>query len=258
MGYAMLEGWLSVKEELEIWVVERAETLRERASGAEAIAYTNVSDLPESFSPDLIFLAVKPQVMSKVLLDYKRWSGGRTTFISVAAGLTVDFFENALPGATPVIRCMPNTPASIGAGAIVCYANSHVSQSTKVLTERLLSCSGSVSYVEDENLMDAVTAISGSGPAYVFYFIEALKQAGEATGLPPQLALKLATQTVYGAASLAKQSEEAPDKLRERVTSPAGTTAAALDIFMTENRLMNLVSEAVKAAAKRSVELSNI
>jgi pyrroline-5-carboxylate reductase len=161
-----------------------------------------------------------------------------------------------LPGPTPIIRAMPNTPAAIGQGMIVCYANEHTEEASKTLTTRLLQSSGLVEWIATEELMDAVTAVSGSGPAYVFHMIEALTEAAIAVGLPDDLAARMATQTVAGAGQYAAESTTPPGTLREQVTSPGGTTAAALGVLMGEHRLRRLMTEAVTAARDRGAELS--
>ncbi len=153
---------------------------------------------------------------------------------------------------------MPNTPAAIGKGMLVTYKNANVSEDDAAFVKSLLKTSGKVTSIDDEAQMDAVTAVSGSGPAYVFHFIEALTDAGVTAGLPRETAALLAMQTVMGAGALAAASNDSPTKLREQVTSPKGTTAAALDILMGEDRLKNLVAEAVDAARKRSIELGKV
>lgn len=255
MGYAMLKGWVAADDALAIHVVEPAEALRERARVAGARAVGSVDELPE-LRPDLIFLAVKPQSMAEVVPAYARFAGGPATFVSVAAGTTIATLARTLPGATPIIRCMPNTPAAIGAGMMVCCANEHTGAEARELTSRLLSSSGLVEWIDDEALMDAVTAVSGSGPAYVFHFIECLTAAGVEVGLPQPLAAKMAMQTVLGAARLAAAADDPPGRLREQVTSPGGTTAAALTVLMGEDRLKSLLAEAVAAARDRGAELS--
>jgi pyrroline-5-carboxylate reductase len=256
MGFALLKGWMASAQTCKVWVIDRGVSRRELAQQLGAQTAGSPTELPETFEPDLLFLAVKPQVMNRVLLDYRCWIARSTTVVSIAAGLTTRFYEQALPAATAVLRCMPNTPVSIGEGTIVCYANSHVSPAGKSLTEKLLSSVGSVFFVEDENMMHAVTALSGSGPAYVFHFIDALGRAGESAGLPPALASKLALQTVYGAAALARQSGVSLTNLIAQVTSPAGTTAAGLKVLGEDDSMMQLVAGAVAEARKRSVELS--
>jgi pyrroline-5-carboxylate reductase len=256
MGYAMLSGWLKSGRLApeDVWVVEPNEALRERAARTGCHTAGDGAALPASLVPALVVLAVKPQVMREVAAGYTRFADGRTTFLSVAAGTPIATFEEIL-GNVPVIRCMPNTPAAIGHGMMVTVANRLVTDATKDLVNGLLAASGKVATVDDEGLMDAVTAVSGSGPAYVLHFIEALTEAAENAGLPRDTAKLLAMQTVHGAASLAAESADDPATLRQQVTSPNGTTAAALAVLMGENRLKNLVGEAVEAARLRSIEL---
>ncbi len=256
MGHAMLSGWLK-SERLasgDVWVVEPNETLRSRAAelGTHAIATSEA--LPAELSPTLVVFAVKPQVMREVVAAYKRFAGGQTTFLSIAAGTPIAIFQEIL-GDVPIIRCMPNTPAAIGKGMMVTVTNRLVTDSVRRFVDGLLSASGEVTSVNDETLMDAVTAVSGSGPAYVFHFIEALTEAGKKAGLQPDTASRLAMQTVYGAACLAAESHEDPGMLRQQVTSPNGTTAAALSVLMGEDRLKKLIGQAVEAARLRSIEL---
>lgn len=257
MGYAMLAGWCSSGKlsPQEVLVVEPADALRSRASQLGVAVSTDVGDVPPEVAPGLIVFAVKPQVMGDVVPAYRRFSDNGSAVLSVAAGTRISFFEETLGEQTPVIRCMPNTPAAIGAGMMVTVTNARVSDELANRVADLLAASGEVAAVSDEGLMDAVTAVSGSGPAYVFHFIECLTSAGVDAGLPPETAAKLAGQTVLGAAMLASQSSDTPSTLREQVTSPNGTTAAALGVFMGEERLKTLVSEAVEAARKRSTEL---
>lgn len=256
MGFAMLEGWLKTDPALDVHVVEPLEPLRERAAATGAQTYTDAAGLPASLAPDLVFLAVKPQVMADVVPAYRNLAGGPATFVSVAAGTTIATLAEALPGSTPIVRCMPNTPAAIGAGMLVCYANEHTAETTRALATRLLAASGQVDWIDDEDLMDAVTGLSGSGPAYVFHMIECLAAAGEAVGLPPDLSLRMARQTVMGAGQLAATSETPPATLREQVTSPGGTTAAGLSVLMAEPGLKDLMARTVAAARDRGRELA--
>lgn len=253
MGHAMLAGWLSKRPDLRAHVIEPADELRARAAALGAEARAAAAELPDGLMPDLVVLAVKPQVMPEVLPDYAGHAGA--TFVSVAAGTTVATLRAGLGAAAPVIRCMPNTPAAIGAGMMVCYPTEGVTEEAKALTDTLLAASGEVAWIEDEALMDAVTAVSGSGPAYVFHLIETLGQAGAAAGLPETLATRLAVQTVMGAGKLAAESETPPGTLREQVTSPGGTTAAALDVLMAEGGFQSLMTRAVEAARARAEAL---
>ena len=257
MGYAMLAGWLNSARLVpaEVAVVEPDEALRDRAAKLGATAVAGASDLAADITPVLIILAVKPQVIKDVTAGYKRFAGTGATFLSVAAGTGIATFAAILGDRTPSMRCMPNTPAAIGKGMMVLVDNGRVPAATIEFVKELLSSSGRVATIDDEGLMDAVTAVSGSGPAYIFHFIECLTAAGETAGLPRDTAKLLAMQTVYGAASLAAESDEEPGRLREQVTSPNGTTAAALKVLMGDDRLKKLVTEAVDAARVRGIEL---
>ncbi|MFK0387061.1 pyrroline-5-carboxylate reductase [Agrobacterium sp. NPDC090273] len=256
MGYAMLKGWLARDGMTPdcVHVVEPVEPLRKRAAETGARVYESADALEASLKPDVIFLAVKPQVMTAVLPAYRRFVGS-SVFVSIAAGVGVRTLEASL-GDCAVIRAMPNTPASIGHGMTVTFANDGVDEDQAQLVQGLLSGMGKVLAVSSEEQVDAATAISGSGPAYIFYFIECLAKAGEAVGLDADQALLLARQTVHGAAAMASSRNDGPDVLRREVTSPNGTTAAALDILMGEGAFMPLIGEAAKAAHDRAIELS--
>ena len=256
MGYAMLRGWLEAEPELAAYVVEPAAALRERAASTGATAVADAGDLPSDLRPSLIYLAVKPQVMADVVPAYAGFSGGPATFVSVAAGTTIATLAGMLPGPTPIIRCMPNTPAAIGQGMMVCCANDHTDAASRELATRQLQSSGETAWIDDEGLMDAVTAVSGSGPAYVFHLIECLTKAAIEVGLPEDLATRMAMQTVRGAGAYAAGAADSPGSLREQVTSPGGTTAAALGVLMGDNSLQQLMTEAVTAARDRGRELS--
>ena len=202
-------------------------------------------------------IAVKPQMMGDALPAVAALGGGATLVISVAAGTPISRFEEVFGPGTPVIRAMPNTPAAIGRGITAIIGNASVTEAHLKLAEDLLSAVGQVVRLESEGQMDAVTAVSGSGPAYVFHLIETLAAAGVAEGLNPDLAMALAKATVGGAGDLAKQAEEDPAQLRVNVTSPNGTTQAALEVLMDEAEgFPALLRRAVKAAADRSKELS--
>jgi pyrroline-5-carboxylate reductase len=257
MGFAMLKGWIEQGTPANrIDVVEPSDDLRKRAAGTGAKVHASVDEIIGGEAPAMAIIAVKPQVMAKVLADYRPFAAAGTTFVSVAAGTLLGTIEKALGEGSAVIRCMPNTPAAVGKGMMVCCANDAVTGKARAVCETLLSASGSVAFVEEESLMDAVTGVSGSGPAYVFHFIEAMAEAGVKSGLPEELAKELAIQTVYGAAVYARSSDEDPGQLRSNVTSPNGTTAAALDVLMGTGRLRALLAEAVEAAAERSRELA--
>ena len=202
---------------------------------------------------DVIVFAVKPQQMQEAA----RFSGLKTNanlVISIAAGVTLGSLARWLGGHARLVRAMPNTPALIGAGVTGLYALPGVSEAEKKQAETILGAVGRTVWIQDESLMDAVTAVSGSGPAYVFWFIEQLANAGESLGLPLEISRKLAIETVLGSAKLAAQSAESPAALRERVTSKGGTTEAALEVF-DEERLAESFMRAIAAARDRGAEL---
>ena len=207
-------------------------------------------------APDAVVFAVKPQILDDVLPDYRRWVRPQTLFLSIVAGKTMAGITRHL-GPAALVRTMPNTPAAIGRGITVACASPAVTPAQRGYCERLLAAIGESAWVEDEALLDAVTAVSGSGPAYVFLLIETLARAGEAEGLPAELAMRLALATVAGSGELARLAAESPAQLRENVTSPGGTTRAALDVLMAPDGLEALMRRAVKAAAARSRELAS-
>ncbi|MDQ6436659.1 pyrroline-5-carboxylate reductase [Mesorhizobium sp. LHD-90] len=256
MGRAMLVGWLKSGRLVapEVFVVEPNDELRASAAALGVATGASAGDVPAETAPRLVILAVKPQVIRDVTAGYRRFADGKTVFLSIAAGTPMKTFEEVL-GQVPLVRCMPNTPAAIGKGMMVVFANRRVADADLAFVKDLLATSGAVATIDNEGLMDAVTAVSGSGPAYIFHFIECLTEAAQTAGLPVETARLLAMQTVFGAASLAAESGEDPAILRKQVTSPNGTTAAALDVLMGDDRLKLLVTEAVEAARARSVEL---
>lgn len=208
-------------------------------------------------SIDLVLFAVKPQIIGRVVADYVAVVQGGAAVLSVVAGLPLSFFEKALGGEVAVVRAMPNTPAAVGRGMTVLCANGQVSSELRVRCGELLSAVGETAWLADESLMDAVTAVSGSGPAYVFYLVEALAAAGVRAGLSPELAMQLATATLCGAGELLRQSPETAETLRRNVTSPGGTTEAGLSVLMNKNSgLVALMADVVDAAAQRSRALS--
>ncbi|MFC5386706.1 pyrroline-5-carboxylate reductase [Aquamicrobium segne] len=259
MGHAMLAGWIASGKIAahEIIVVEPNEVLRNRAAALGCTVAPDAGTLPQDLAPDIIVIAVKPQAIEEVLAHYTRFGNGKTAFVSIAAGTGVATFEKILGDKTPIIRCMPNIPAAIGKGMMVVFATDRVTETARAFVADLLSASGEVATIDDEKLMDAVTAVSGSGPGYVFHFIEALTAAARAAGLPDKTAARLALQTIYGSAVMAVESGEEPGVLRQKVTSYKGTTAAGLDVLMGENGLTRLLTETVEAARKRSIELGS-
>jgi pyrroline-5-carboxylate reductase len=205
---------------------------------------------------DVILLAVKPQVMSSVCAGLRSTVQERKPLIiSTAAGIRIDQLDNWLGGDMPVVRCMPNTPALIGAGATGACANARCSATQRNIAQTILGAVGATVWIEDERLMDTVTAVSGSGPAYFFLLVEALEDAAVAQGLPRETARDLATQTCLGAGRMLREDGATPAELRHRVTSPGGTTQAALESFAASEFHM-IVAQAVAAATERGGELS--
>ncbi len=253
MGSAMLAGWLAKGLPASaIWVIDPKPSDWLKRLSAEGLHLN--AGLPPS--PEIVLVAVKPQTMAEALTGLKALGGGATLVLSIAAGTPICAFEAALGADTPVIRAMPNTPAAIGRGITAITGNAKASEAHLALAEALLSAVGQVVRLEGEHQMDAVTAVSGSGPAYVFHLIETLAAAGEAEGLPAELSLRLARATVAGAGALAEAAEESPAELRVNVTSPGGTTAAALKVLMDEaTGFPALLRQAVHAAAERGREL---
>lgn len=256
MGQAMLGGWIDTfVEPSDITVIDpNAENLAV-AKAFGCIGYNSPVKIENSFRPDVIVLAVKPQMMADVLPNFRRLAADGALIISIAAGTGIAQFETVFGATAPIIRAMPNTPAAVRQGMIVCCQNGHASPKQISICDSLMTAIGTVAWIEDEQLMDAVTGLSGSGPAYVFYMIEAMTAAGVRAGLPKDLAEILAEVTVAGAGKLAISSEETASKLRENVTSPNGTTAAGLAVLMAENGLGPLIDQTVEAATKRSREL---
>lgn len=256
MGSALLEGWLAkglspslvdVRDPAPSPEIERlaAKGLALNAPVAEIAAKR----------PALVLLAVKPQSMAAVLPELSPLVSPDTVFLSIAAGMGLHRLQELLGGEVHAIRSMPNTPASIGRGITVACANQRVTAEQRALADDLLAAVGEVGWVESEAMIDAVTAISGSGPAYVFYMVECLAAAGEAIGLDAALAMKLARETVSGSGEMLHRMDDPASQLRVNVTSPGGTTAAALDVLMGEGGLSPLMRRAAIAARDRAREL---
>ena len=207
-------------------------------------------------TPCVIVMAVKPQVMAGVFPAIATLAGPGTVTLSIAAGKTIASFAALLPAGAAIVRAMPNTPAAVRRGMTVLCANSHVTARQGRLCEDLMAAVGEVGWIEDEALMDAVTAVSGSGPAYVFHLVEAMAAAGVTAGLTPELAMQLARVTVAGSGELLHQSDVQAGVLRQNVTSPGGTTAAALSVLMAGDGLSALLTRAVAAAVARGRDLA--
>lgn len=255
MGGALLEGWiakgLSPKD---AFVVEpNAEHAGKRLGTLDA---RHASGIDPAFKPKVVLIAVKPQMMDEALPPLRPFVGKDALLLSIAAGKTIGFFEGIFGKDVAVVRAMPNTPAAVGRGISVLVANAKTGAAARRKAEALMQAVGSTGWVEDEALIDPVTGVSGSGPAYVFLLVEALAEAGIAQGLPADLAMRLARETVSGAGELLRLSSEDAAQLRKNVTSPKGTTQAALDILMAPDGLSSLMARAVAAATQRGRELA--
>lgn len=257
MGSAMLDGWLALGLSPSR-VVAVDPGLNDDAR--EALAAKGISiaaSAQDVRPPEVLVLAIKPQMLDAAADSLSGLIGPQTLVISVLAGKTIADLQSRCPAARAIVRAMPNTPAAVGRGITALVANRDVTPAQRTLADGLLRAVGKVEWLDDEGLIDAVTAVSGSGPAYVFHLVEAMAAAGAAIGLPADLAMRLARATVEGAGELLHQSEFAPATLRQNVTSPGGTTAAALAVLMDEaNGLPPLMAKAIAAAKKRAEELS--
>jgi pyrroline-5-carboxylate reductase len=255
MGSAMLDGWIGLGlDPSRVAVIEPEPTPEISALAARGLKLNpGAAAVPD---PAVIVIAVKPQVAAEVVPAAVPLVGRSTVVVSIMAGQRLASLERALPVGSAVVRTMPNTPAAIGRGITVAVANARVSPPQRNLAHRLLTAIGAVEWVEDEALLDAVTAVSGSGPAYVFLLAEALAQAGAAAGLPADLAERLARATVAGSGELLHRSPLDAATLRRNVTSPGGTTEEALRVLMSDDGLAPLMDQAVAAATRRSRELA--
>ena len=252
MGGAMLTGWLAQGlDPKRVVVIEPSPSEEMGALAARGIRLNP----KQTIAADTLVIALKPQTFRETGGVLKAFVGANTLAVSIMAGTTIASLQQVC--GDMVVRAMPNTPAAIGRGITVAVPNAGVSQQQRELVHDLLSATGAVEWIADETLMDAVTAVSGSGPAYVFLLAEALARAGVAAGLPDQLAGRLARATVAGSGELLHGSPLSPDVLRQNVTSPGGTTAAALAVLMAEDGLAPLLEKAVVAATHRSRELAS-
>jgi pyrroline-5-carboxylate reductase len=253
MGGAMLDGWLArgLKAK-QIAVVDPQPAQAIKALRRRGLALNPT----KAFEATAIVVAVKPQIAPEAVPALRAHVGKTTLVLSIMAGRTIGFLENAMPAGTAIVRAMPNTPAAIGRGISTAVGNGKVSARQRKLATDLLTAIGKVEWVGEEALLDAVTALSGSGPAYVFLLAEAMTQAGIAAGLPAPLAARLARETVAGAGELLHRSELDAATLRRNVTSPGGTTAAALEVLMGPGGFDALLTKAIAAATRRSRELA--
>ena len=256
MGGAMLRGWLALglpgksitaidpfmSDEMKALQAAHGVNLARTADGVTA--------------PDVLVLAVKPQMLDTAAATLAPLAGPQTLVLSIMAGKTIANIEARLPAAA-IVRCMPNTPAAVGRGVTGAVASPAVSAAQKATATALLAAIGEVAWLDNEGLIDAVTAVSGSGPAYVFYLVECMARAGETIGLPPDLAMQLARATVEGSGELMhREPQTAAAQLRVNVTSPGGTTAAALEVLMRPDGLESVMKSAIAAAMRRAGELS--
>ena len=250
MGSAMLAGWLGGGlPPGSVWVIDPKPSDWLQSTGVRIN-----TDLPKS--PAIVLIAVKPQMMGDALPSIAAMGNGETLFVSVAAGTPISSFEQALGNQSPIVRAMPNTPAAVAKGITAIIGNAHAGAAHLDMADTLLRAVGQVVRLDNEDQMDAVTGLSGSGPAYVFHLIECMANAGAAQGLAPELAMQLAKATVAGAGALAEEATETPSQLRVNVTSPNGTTQAGLGVLMNEtNGLPPLITQTVAAATDRSKEL---
>src|SRR6202521_3964180 len=253
MGGVMLSGWVARGLDAKrVAVIEPHPSPEISALVAKGI---RLNPTPKEVGTvATLVIALKPQTFREAGSMLKSFAGPSTLVVSIMAGTTIASIEAACGGS--VVRAMPNTPAAIGRGITVAVAAKNVSTAQRAVADALLRATGSVEWIGDESLMDAVTAVSGSGPAYIFLLAEELARAGVEVGVPPDLATKLARQTVAGSGELLHRSELASATLRQNVTSPGGTTAAALEVLMGEGGLQSLLTRAVAAATRRSKELA--
>lgn len=257
MGAAMLEGWLRLGLAPASVTVLDPNLPESASAGWRARGITvnpAIAGLPVQA---VVLLAIKPQMMAAALAGVAPLFAPTTMAVSIMAGKTIAGIASHLPAGAPIVRAMPNTPAAVGRGITAAVANDGVTATQRSAADALLRATGAVEWVEDEGLIDAVTAVSGSGPAYVFYLVEALASAGVAAGLPEDLAMRLARATVSGSGELLYQASDPASVLRQNVTSPGGTTAAALSILMAPDGLDPLMRRAVAAARQRAIELAS-
>ncbi|MEA2865761.1 MAG: pyrroline-5-carboxylate reductase [Bradyrhizobium sp.] len=253
MGGALLSGWLAGGlDARNVGVIEPHPSDDIKALVAKGVRLNPSSK--DAGAVATLVVALKPQMFREAGAMLKSFAGPTTLVVSIMAGATIASISEVCGGS--VVRAMPNTPAAIGRGITVAVAADNVSTSQRAVADALLRATGSVEWIEDESLMDAVTAVSGSGPAYIFLLAEELARAGVEAGLPPELATRLARETVAGSSELLRRSEAPSATLRQNVTSPGGTTAAALEVLMGPDGMQSLLTRAVAAATRRSKELA--
>ena len=259
MGQALLQGWLAMPDIDRIMVID-PDRKESKISDQRIEWHWDECPPPAMDSPDIIIVAVKPPILAKVLSAYKGFVASQTLFISIVAGKPLSWLSNQLGSEAIIIRAMPNMPAMVHCGITVAVANSHATPMHVAMADGLFRSIGELIWIhhDEESLMDPITAISGSGPAYVFLLIETLARAGIAQGLSADLAMSLARATVIGSSTLAQQSPESIAMLRQSITSPGGTTEAALAVLMRQGGFDSLLGQAIQAATNRARELATL
>ena len=256
MGAAMIHGWVKANLIKHVQILDPYD-IDDSLTSHPNLFHVKLMESLSLSKTDIIILAVKPQIMDGVCQELSKILPSHIPVLSIAAGKTTRYFQTHLSKDTPIIRTMPNTPAAIGKGISALYATQNITPAQKEMASDLLNAIGSTIWIDDEAQMDAVTALSGSGPAYLFHMIEVMAQAGEKIGLSQEHALQLARQTIIGSAALAEEQSDTPASiLRQNVTSPGGTTEAALNILMNGS-FQDIMDETITAAYKRGKELAD-
>lgn len=254
MGGALLGGLLKNNYNKNNILIIEPNTNAAKEFGVDVVTDASMAAY---FKAEIVIFAVKPQIIESVLADFKKDNYKDSIFVSIAAGKTIEFFENNLSSSNKIIRAMPNLPALAGQGVTVFKRNDNIKRGDESLIGDIFKTVGDVYWIDDENMLDAVTAISGSGPAYVFHFMECLIKSGANLGLPTDLAKMLACSTVVGSAILAIESEKTVTELKNQVVSPGGTTEAGLKVLEKDGEFGEIIDNTAKAACQRSKELSN-
>ncbi len=257
MGGALLRGWLSRGVPgKDVFVIDPAPRDLEDVQASGVTVVTEFAKLPTGLRPGIVLLAIKPQFMDEALPAYRPFADRGAVFLSIDAGKTVAYLKDKLGPKAVVIRSMPNTPAAVGRGMSVLLRDPKVAAATQELCGQLLSAVGEIGWIDEEDQINVVTAVSGGGPAYVFLLIECLAEAARQMGLAPDLAMKLARETVTGSGELAHQSSESATALRQAVMSPKGTTLEAINVLMAPDGLQPLMNKAIAAATRRGREIA--
>lgn len=256
MGGAILSGWIKSNSEYYKITVISPEVSNEHLF--DVVNYCDsYNELPKNYFPDIVVLAVKPQKVGDILKYYADFASRGSLFISIIAGKTISYFKDNLGNNLEMVRAMPNLPALESCGVTVLYADKNVSSEKREMSKELLLSVGTVHWIDEEDKMNAVTAISGSGPAYLFYFMECLINAAKELGIDDELSVDIIKETIYGSAKIASNRNSDLSVLRKNVTSPNGTTKAALDEFMNDDALIKIVNKATSAAKRKAIELNS-